>query len=192
MPEVCLLGTGGMLPLKDRFLTGLYAEYGGKAMTEIGKEFGYDNAEDAWKHWSTILEGVRYQIDQAKTSLAFFKDELGDIDGVDVVGGTLTITGDIEQIAETIGVSTEALKTFIGAFKDIHYIGELDPFWNNTQWTPTDNGVQKSALQTQIDDAKLYINQMKVLRETIVALSENATNSTEMLENLKNVFDEGW
>ena len=32
MPEVCLLGTGGMLPLKDRFLTGLYAEYGGKAI----------------------------------------------------------------------------------------------------------------------------------------------------------------
>ncbi|MBR6385494.1 MAG: ribonuclease Z [Ruminococcus sp.] len=32
MPEICLLGTGGMLPLKDRFLTGLYAEYGGKAI----------------------------------------------------------------------------------------------------------------------------------------------------------------
>ncbi len=32
MPEVCLLGTGGMLPLKDRFLTSLYAEYNGKAV----------------------------------------------------------------------------------------------------------------------------------------------------------------
>ena len=32
MAEICLLGTGGMLPLKDRFLTSLYAEYGGKAI----------------------------------------------------------------------------------------------------------------------------------------------------------------
>lgn len=32
MPEICLLGTGGMLPLKDRFLTSLYAEYNGKAV----------------------------------------------------------------------------------------------------------------------------------------------------------------
>lgn len=32
MPEICLLGTGGMLPLKDRFLTSLYAEYNGKAI----------------------------------------------------------------------------------------------------------------------------------------------------------------
>lgn len=32
MAEVCLIGTGGMLPLKDRFLTGLYAEYSGRAV----------------------------------------------------------------------------------------------------------------------------------------------------------------
>lgn len=32
MPEVCLLGTGGMMPLKDRFLTSLYVEYNGKAV----------------------------------------------------------------------------------------------------------------------------------------------------------------
>ena len=32
MPEICLLGTGGMLPLKNRFLTSLYAEYNGKAV----------------------------------------------------------------------------------------------------------------------------------------------------------------
>ncbi len=32
MADVCLLGTGGMLPLKDRFLTSLYAEYNGKAV----------------------------------------------------------------------------------------------------------------------------------------------------------------
>ena len=32
MPEICLLGTGGMLPLKNRFLTSLYAEYNGKAI----------------------------------------------------------------------------------------------------------------------------------------------------------------
>ncbi len=32
MPEICLLGTGGMMPLKDRFLTGLYAEFNGKAV----------------------------------------------------------------------------------------------------------------------------------------------------------------
>lgn len=32
MPEICLLGTGGMLPLKDRFLTSLYAEYNGRAI----------------------------------------------------------------------------------------------------------------------------------------------------------------
>lgn len=32
MPELCLLGTGGMLPLKNRFLTSLYAEYNGKAV----------------------------------------------------------------------------------------------------------------------------------------------------------------
>ena len=32
MPDICLLGTGGMLPLKDRFLTSLYAEYNGKAV----------------------------------------------------------------------------------------------------------------------------------------------------------------
>ncbi len=32
MPEICLLGTGGMLPLKNRYLTSLYAEYNGKAV----------------------------------------------------------------------------------------------------------------------------------------------------------------
>lgn len=32
MPEICLLGTGGMLPLKNRFLTSLYVEYNGKAI----------------------------------------------------------------------------------------------------------------------------------------------------------------
>ena len=32
MPEVCLLGTGGMLPLKNRFLTSLYVEHNGKAI----------------------------------------------------------------------------------------------------------------------------------------------------------------
>ncbi|MBD5159805.1 MAG: ribonuclease Z [Ruminococcus sp.] len=32
MPEICLAGTGGMLPLKNRFLTSLYTEYNGKAV----------------------------------------------------------------------------------------------------------------------------------------------------------------
>lgn len=32
MAEICLLGTGGMLPLKDRFLTSLYVENNGKAV----------------------------------------------------------------------------------------------------------------------------------------------------------------
>ncbi|MDE6035494.1 MAG: ribonuclease Z [Ruminococcus sp.] len=32
MSEICLAGTGGMLPLKNRFLTSLYAEYNGKAI----------------------------------------------------------------------------------------------------------------------------------------------------------------
>lgn len=32
MPEITLLGTGGMLPLKDRFLTSLYAEFDGRAV----------------------------------------------------------------------------------------------------------------------------------------------------------------
>lgn len=32
MADICLLGTGGMLPLKDRFLTSLYAEFSGKAV----------------------------------------------------------------------------------------------------------------------------------------------------------------
>ena len=32
MPEITLLGTGGMLPLKDRFLTSLYFEHEGKAL----------------------------------------------------------------------------------------------------------------------------------------------------------------
>ena len=32
MSEICLAGTGGMLPLKNRFLTSLYAEYNGKAV----------------------------------------------------------------------------------------------------------------------------------------------------------------
>lgn len=32
MAEICLLGTGGMLPLKSRYLTSLYAEYNGKAV----------------------------------------------------------------------------------------------------------------------------------------------------------------
>lgn len=32
MPEITLLGTGGMLPLKDRFLTSLYVEQDGKAI----------------------------------------------------------------------------------------------------------------------------------------------------------------
>ena len=32
MADICLLGTGGMMPLKDRFLTSIYAEYNGKAV----------------------------------------------------------------------------------------------------------------------------------------------------------------
>lgn len=32
MPEITLLGTGGMLPLKNRFLTSLYVEHNGKAV----------------------------------------------------------------------------------------------------------------------------------------------------------------
>ena len=32
MPEICLLGTGGMLPLKNRFLTSLYVEHNGHAL----------------------------------------------------------------------------------------------------------------------------------------------------------------
>lgn len=32
MPDITLLGTGGMLPLKDRFLTSLYYEQNGKAL----------------------------------------------------------------------------------------------------------------------------------------------------------------
>ncbi|MBR6045467.1 MAG: ribonuclease Z [Ruminococcus sp.] len=32
MPEICLLGTGGMIPLKDRFLTSLYVEHNGHAL----------------------------------------------------------------------------------------------------------------------------------------------------------------
>lgn len=32
MPEICLAGTGGMLPLKDRFLTGCFIEHNGKAI----------------------------------------------------------------------------------------------------------------------------------------------------------------
>ena len=32
MVDVCLLGTGGMMPLKDRFLTSLYVSYNGKAI----------------------------------------------------------------------------------------------------------------------------------------------------------------
>lgn len=32
MLEICLLGTGGMLPLKDRFLTSLFVEHNGKAI----------------------------------------------------------------------------------------------------------------------------------------------------------------
>lgn len=32
MPEICLLGTGGMLPLKERFLTSLFVEHNGKAI----------------------------------------------------------------------------------------------------------------------------------------------------------------
>ena len=32
MPEICLAGTGGMLPLKDRYLTGCFLEYSGKAI----------------------------------------------------------------------------------------------------------------------------------------------------------------
>jgi ribonuclease Z len=32
MPDICLLGTGGMLPLKKRFLTSLYVEHNGHAM----------------------------------------------------------------------------------------------------------------------------------------------------------------
>lgn len=32
MPDITLLGTGGMLPLKDRFLTSLYVEHNGKAL----------------------------------------------------------------------------------------------------------------------------------------------------------------
>ena len=32
MPEICLLGTGGMMPLKNRWLTSLYYEYEGSAL----------------------------------------------------------------------------------------------------------------------------------------------------------------
>lgn len=32
MPEICLLGTGGMLPLKNRWLTSCYIEHNGKAL----------------------------------------------------------------------------------------------------------------------------------------------------------------
>lgn len=32
MPDICLLGTGGMLPLKNRFLTSLYVEHNGHAL----------------------------------------------------------------------------------------------------------------------------------------------------------------
>ncbi len=32
MPEICLAGTGGMLPLKNRYLTGLFVEHNGKAV----------------------------------------------------------------------------------------------------------------------------------------------------------------
>lgn len=32
MPEICLAGTGGMLPLKNRFLTGCFIEHNGKAV----------------------------------------------------------------------------------------------------------------------------------------------------------------
>lgn len=32
MPDICLAGTGGMLPLKDRYLTGCFLEYSGKAI----------------------------------------------------------------------------------------------------------------------------------------------------------------
>ena len=32
MPEICLVGTGGMMPLKDRWLTSCYIEYNGKAV----------------------------------------------------------------------------------------------------------------------------------------------------------------
>ena len=32
MPDITLLGTGGMLPLKDRFLTSLYYEHNGRAL----------------------------------------------------------------------------------------------------------------------------------------------------------------
>ena len=32
MPDICLLGTGGMLPLRDRFLTSLYYEHNGRAV----------------------------------------------------------------------------------------------------------------------------------------------------------------
>lgn len=32
MPEICLLGTGGMMPLKNRWLTSLYYEYEGSAV----------------------------------------------------------------------------------------------------------------------------------------------------------------
>ncbi|ADU22289.1 ribonuclease Z [Ruminococcus albus] len=32
MPDICLAGTGGMLPLKNRYLTGCFIEYSGKAV----------------------------------------------------------------------------------------------------------------------------------------------------------------
>ena len=32
MVDVCLLGTGGMMPLKDRWLTSCYIEYNGKGV----------------------------------------------------------------------------------------------------------------------------------------------------------------
>lgn len=32
MVDVCLLGTGGMMPLKDRWLTSCYIEYNGKGI----------------------------------------------------------------------------------------------------------------------------------------------------------------
>ena len=48
MIDVCLAGTGGMKPLPDRFLTGLWAEHKGKALlidcgeVKVGAMICYD------------------------------------------------------------------------------------------------------------------------------------------------------
>ena len=58
MAEICLLGTGGMLPLKDRFLTSLYVEQNGKALLiDCGEGTQIALREKGWsfKPINTIL-----------------------------------------------------------------------------------------------------------------------------------------